>query len=174
MTGPQFREHLYQLAIFRHELAAFAGVGVRTVARWCAEHAPLYAVRLADAAAGVVRGSDFDGWQARRDTLAGPTGERYQLADVRAVHWLRQLVRQLDRDAAELRQQLSDARAELDRLRAQPARVLPCAAPAHQRNRAHASPAVDDVRRVELERLRDRPAAGARLSHVSGSELPDA
>lgn len=140
MTGAQFREHLYQLALFRHELAAFAGVSVRTVARWCAEHAPAYAVRLADAAAGVVRGGDFDGWQARRDTLTGPTGEQYQVTDMRAVHWLRQLVRQLERDGDDLRQQLRDARAEIERLKAQPARVLPCAAAAHQRNRAHASP----------------------------------
>lgn len=56
MTGPQFREHLYQLALFCHELAAFAGESLRTLARWCAEHAPLHAVRMADAAAGMVRG----------------------------------------------------------------------------------------------------------------------
>jgi hypothetical protein len=33
MTGAQFREHLYQLALSRHEIAAFADVSVRTADR---------------------------------------------------------------------------------------------------------------------------------------------
>lgn len=89
MNGPEFREHLYSLAIWRHELAAFAGVSLRTVNRWCSAGAPLAAVRLADAAGGKINGGTFAGWTARR-VLSGPTGESYTLEDLRAAHWLKQ------------------------------------------------------------------------------------
>ena len=92
MSGDEFRELLYTLKIWRRELAEFAGVSLRTVDRWCTVGAPMYAVRLAEAAAGVIRGRGcFDGWIAERLHLVGPTGERYTLEELRAAHWLRQL-----------------------------------------------------------------------------------
>lgn len=92
MTGPDFREHLYQLGIWRHELAAFAGVSRRTVDRWCKHGAPLYAVRLAAAAAGIIQTGTLAGWQARH-VLSSPSGESYTLEDMRAAHWWRQMAR---------------------------------------------------------------------------------
>lgn len=94
MSGDEFREHLYTLKIWRRELAEFAGVSLRTVNRWCRSGAPLYAVRLADAAGGVIRRrGSFDGWIAENVHLVGPTGERYTLEELRAAHWLRQMDR---------------------------------------------------------------------------------
>lgn len=90
MTGPEFVEHLYKLAVWRHELATFAGISRRTVDRWCQHGAPTYAIRLANAAGGVIESGTFAGWQARR-VLSGPSGESYNLEDMRAAHWLKQM-----------------------------------------------------------------------------------
>lgn len=92
MSGDEFRELLYTLKIWRRELAEFAGVSLRTVNRWCTSGAPLYAVRLAEAAGGMIRRRGaWNGWIAERLHLSGPTGERYTLEELRAAHWLRQL-----------------------------------------------------------------------------------
>lgn len=144
MTGAEYSEHLAQLATFAREVADFAGLSLRTVRRWCADQAPAYALRLADAAAGVIRGGVFDGWRAQGDTLSGPTGERYTLADIRAAHWQRQLAQALEHENRHLREQIAALTAERDALQARPTGAKPCA-PRHWRPATGARPQYDQT-----------------------------
>lgn len=157
MTGPEYPEHLAQLAVFAREVADFAGISLRTVRRWCVRQAPAYALRLADAAAGVIRGGVFDGWRAQGDTLSGPTGERYTLADIRAAHWQRQLAQALERENRHLREQIAALTAERDTLRNQPPRVKPCAT-------RHRRPAPDSRPQYDQTQGRGRSDAAGKSS----------
>lgn len=152
MDGAVFREHLAQLGIFRHELAAFAGISLRTVNRWCSTGAPKHAALLAAAATGQIQAGCLLGWQSGRE-LSGPTGESYTLADIRAAHWLRQLTAEQAREADRLRQQLDAARREIEALRARPPRALPCARP-EPRWRPDHETRVDSDRRPTADRVR--------------------